>query len=85
STEKASETREGKKASKKQKSTNHTSSGTAAADPASDTTVQQPQDQQVATGSRVEVSRIFIEDCGSDTGYWDITYSDGTHEYIDVP
>lgn len=31
----------------------------------------------------VEISRIYIEDCGSDTGYWEITYSDGHVEYID--
>ena len=33
--------------------------------------------------STVEVSRRYIEDCGLDTGYWDITYADGHHEYID--
>lgn len=31
----------------------------------------------------VEISRIYIEDCGSDSGYWEITYSDGHIEYID--
>lgn len=35
-------------------------------------------------GSQVtEVSRRYIEDCGSDSGYWEITYSDGHVEYIE--
>ncbi|MBO5521222.1 MAG: hypothetical protein J5973_06085 [Eubacterium sp.] len=36
---------------------------------------------------RFETGRQFIQDCyeGATGGYWDITYSDGTHEYIDVP
>ena len=29
------------------------------------------------------VSRRYIEDCGLDSGYWEITYSDGRVEYID--
>ena len=33
---------------------------------------------------RIEVNRTYYEDCGLDTGYWDIEYSDGSHEYIDV-
>lgn len=37
------------------------------------------QAQQAVT----EVSRVYMEDCGSDTGYWVITYSDGHVEYLD--
>ena len=29
------------------------------------------------------VSKVYIEDCGLDSGYWEITYSDGHVEYID--
>lgn len=36
-----------------------------------------------AAGGKVEVSRQYYEDCGSDTGYWEIVYSDGSVEYID--
>lgn len=31
----------------------------------------------------VEVGRTYMEDCGSDSGYWVITYSDGHVEYLD--
>ena len=27
--------------------------------------------------------KVYIEDCGQDTGYWKITYSDGTVEFSD--
>ena len=30
-----------------------------------------------------EVNRRYIEDCGSDSGYWEITYSDGHVEYVE--
>ena len=33
--------------------------------------------------SSIIVSQRYIEDCGLDSGYWDITYADGHHEYID--
>lgn len=42
-------------------------------------TAVQQQTQQTVT----EVSRIYMEDCGSDSGYWVITYSDGHVEYVD--
>lgn len=48
------------------------------AEPQAQTAVQ-PQEQQAVT----EVSRIYMEDCGSDSGYWVITYSDGHVEYVD--
>lgn len=32
---------------------------------------------------RTVVSREYVEDCGMDTGYYIITYSDGTVEYVD--
>lgn len=36
------------------------------------------------TGTAVtEVNRMYVEDCGEDSGYWIITYSDGHVEYID--
>ena len=31
-----------------------------------------------------EISRQYIEDCGKNTGYWDILYDDGHHEYRDT-
>ncbi len=34
-------------------------------------------------GEVTEVSRTYIEDCGEDSGYWEIIYSDGSVEYID--
>lgn len=46
---------------------------------AQDQTAAQQQGQQAVT----EVSRIYMEDCGSDSGYWVITYSDGHVEYVD--
>ena len=56
------------------------------ADNAGQAAQEEPAEQNDGAASvRTEVSRTFIEDCGSDSGYWDITYSDGTHEYIDVP
>lgn len=51
-------------------------------------TVEKPnkiKKKNTKKAAKTEVSRVFIEDCGSDTGYWDITYSDGSHDYIDVP
>lgn len=30
-----------------------------------------------------EISRCYIEDCGLDSGYWEITYSDGHVEYME--
>ena len=40
-------------------------------------------DAGATASGKTEVSRVFIEDCGSDTGYWEVTYSDGSIEYID--
>lgn len=76
--EKQSKPKEKKKTKKK-----NTQSKTDTA--VTDTVAQQSAEQQSVTQGRVEIGRAFIEDCGSDSGYWDITYSDGTHEYIDVP
>lgn len=46
----------------------------------SDTQIQ----NELQTESDImEVGRRYIEDCGSDSGYWEITYSDGHIEYID--
>ncbi len=39
--------------------------------------------EEAAASAKTEVSRVYMEDCGSDTGYWMITYSDGSVEYID--
>lgn len=36
-----------------------------------------------APSGKTEISRVYMEDCGMDTGYWVVTYSDGTVEYID--
>lgn len=36
-----------------------------------------------AAEGRVEIGRVYMEDCGQDTGYWVVTYSDGSVEYID--
>ncbi len=42
------------------------------------------EDTSENTESVYEVSREKCDDCdGSGHGYWDITYSDGSHEYID--
>lgn len=35
------------------------------------------------TGSKTVVSREWVEDCGLDSGYYIITYSDGSVEYVD--
>lgn len=44
----------------------------------------QPQPAQPQQGDTVtEVSRVYIEDCGQDTGYWEITYSDGHVEHVE--
>lgn len=43
----------------------------------------QPQPSQPVDNGVTEVSRVYIEDCGLDTGYWEITYSDGHVEHID--
>lgn len=32
---------------------------------------------------RTVVSKEWVEDCGTDSGYWIITYSDGTVEYVE--
>ena len=48
-----------------------------------DTATQIPAQIVQNEAAVVEVSRIYIEDCGSDSGYWQITYSDGHIEYID--
>ena len=39
--------------------------------------------QVQAAAEKTVLSKTYVEDCGQDTGYWDILYSDGTHEYID--
>jgi len=36
-----------------------------------------------APAGKEVVSKVYMEDCGQDTGYWVITYSDGSVEYID--
>lgn len=36
-----------------------------------------------APAGKVEIGRVYMEDCGQDTGYWVVTYSDGSVEYID--
>lgn len=46
-------------------------------------TQAQPAAQQPAQQAVTEVNRIYMEDCGSDSGYWVITYSDGHVEYVD--
>lgn len=49
-----------------------------AAETQAQSAAQQPVQQAVT-----EVNRIYMEDCGSDSGYWVITYSDGHVEYVD--
>lgn len=45
---------------------------------------EEPEEQKEAAAEEAEeVSRVYIEDCGRDTGYWEITYSDGHVEYVD--
>lgn len=41
------------------------------------------QEESPSENAVVEVNRRYIEDCGSDSGYWEITYSDGHIEYLD--
>lgn len=36
-----------------------------------------------APAGKIEIGRVYMEDCGMDTGYWVVTYSDGSVEYID--
>ena len=36
-----------------------------------------------ATDEVTEVERYYVEDCGQDTGYWVVKYSDGHEEYIE--
>lgn len=36
-----------------------------------------------SSGKRTIVSKEWVEDCGTDSGYYIITYSDGTVEYVD--
>jgi len=36
-----------------------------------------------ATDAVTEVDRYYVEDCGQDTGYWVVKYSDGHEEYIE--
>ncbi len=42
-----------------------------------------PAPAPAAPPARTEVSRTWYEDCGQDTGYWEIVYSDGSVEYVD--
>ena len=35
------------------------------------------------SAERTVVEKVYIEDCGQDTGYWKIAYSDGTVEFSD--
>lgn len=47
---------------------------------------QAEAERQAQAGSQdlvTEVSRSYIEDCGSDSGYWEIIYSDGHVEYVE--
>ena len=44
---------------------------------------QTQQQSEQAPGGVTVVSRVYIEDCGSDSGYWEITYSDGHVEYVE--
>ncbi len=37
---------------------------------------------QPSAQTRVETGRTFVEDCGMDSGYWIVTYSDGTSEIV---
>lgn len=39
--------------------------------------------ENTGSGGRTVVSKEYVEDCGMDSGYYIITYSDGTVEYID--
>jgi len=43
----------------------------------------QTQNVAAENNEKVEISRVYTEDCGTDSGYWTITYSDGTIEYVD--
>ena len=44
---------------------------------------QAEAEAQAQDGAVTEVSRTYIEDCGMDSGYWEVLYSDGHVEYID--
>ena len=52
------------------------------AQPEEPKTPASPPPEQPAGGATV-VNRVYIEDCGSDSGYWEITYSDGHVEYVE--
>ncbi len=41
------------------------------------------QEESPSENAVVEGNRRYIEDCGSHSGYWEITYSDGHIEYLD--
>ena len=57
-------------------------SGTDAVD-ADGSAQEASEESKEADLSTVVVSKRYIEDCGLDSGYWEITYADGHQEYID--
>lgn len=56
---------------------------TAAQEKAKAEAAAQGQTAQQAGGEATVVNRVYIEDCGLDTGYWEITYSDGRVEHVE--
>ena len=57
-----------------------TSSAAASTEPAA----PEPEPAPTTPAEPYIVSKTYIEDCGQDSGYYDILYSDGHHEYVDA-
>lgn len=39
--------------------------------------------EEKSSGGKKVVSKEWVEDCGSDTGYWMIVYDDGSYEFVE--
>ena len=76
------ETKTEKKESKETKTEEKESKETKTENKETKETQTQQQSEQTPEGVTV-VSRVYIEDCGLDSGYWEITYSDGHVEYVE--
>ena len=77
--ESAVETESAAKTESRKKSTQPSQSPTEEGTAASEEALAAAPTQAEVT----EIGRRYVEDCGMDTGYWIIYYSDGHEEYID--
>lgn len=73
----------------KKKHTTKTSAATASANAKAEAKAQeaaasQKMNEAAANSGKKEASRVWNEDCGSDTGYWAVTYADGSSAFFDV-